>query len=61
MLADVSLPSDHSDRMTRVRLALDGLSVGDAFGQQFFSPHTSVEQLFLRIVIADWKQRLSAV
>jgi ADP-ribosylglycohydrolase len=31
-----SLPADHDARMDRVRLALDGLSVGDAFGQRFF-------------------------
>src|SRR5438046_623175 len=33
-----SLPPDHAVRMERVRLALDGLSVGDAFGQRFFYP-----------------------
>ncbi len=32
------LPSDHAERMVRARLALDGLSVGDAFGGRFFSP-----------------------
>jgi ADP-ribosylglycohydrolase len=32
-------PQDHNDRMTRARVALDGLSIGDAFGQQFFSPN----------------------
>jgi ADP-ribosylglycohydrolase len=31
-----SLPPDHAARMERVRLALDGLSVGDAFGEHFF-------------------------
>ncbi|HYT87703.1 MAG TPA: ADP-ribosylglycohydrolase family protein [Gemmataceae bacterium] len=31
------LPADHAARMERVRLALDGLSVGDAFGERFFS------------------------
>ena len=30
------LPSDHPARMARARLALDGLSVGDAFGDRFF-------------------------
>jgi ADP-ribosylglycohydrolase len=30
------LPADHSARMERALLALDGLSVGDAFGQRFF-------------------------
>ena len=32
------LPSDHSARMARARLALDGLSVGDALGQTCFDP-----------------------
>jgi ADP-ribosylglycohydrolase len=30
------LPPDHSTRLERAAIALDGLSVGDAFGQQFF-------------------------
>src|SRR5882724_1513923 len=38
------LPPDHAARMERVRLSLDGLSVGDAFGQRFFYP-PSVESL----------------
>jgi ADP-ribosylglycohydrolase len=36
-----SLPVDHAARMDRVRLALDGLSVGDAFGGQFFIPEVA--------------------
>ena len=32
------LPEDHAERMDRVRLALEGLSVGDALGEQFFDP-----------------------
>ena len=32
------LPLDHAARMDRVRLALDGLSVGDSYGEQFFMP-----------------------
>jgi ADP-ribosylglycohydrolase len=35
---------DHVARMERARLSLDGLSVGDAFGQRFFYP-PSVESL----------------
>jgi len=31
-----TLPRDHAARLARARLALDGLSVGDAFGSQFF-------------------------
>src|SRR6188768_2639749 len=30
------LPSNHAERMRRVRLSFDGLSVGDAFGDTFF-------------------------
>ena len=32
------LPLDHEVRMMRARRALDGLSVGDAFGERFFMP-----------------------
>lgn len=31
-------PIDHAERMGRARAALDGLSVGDAFGERFFGP-----------------------
>jgi ADP-ribosylglycohydrolase len=31
-------PEGHLERMERARLALDGLSVGDAFGERFFHP-----------------------
>lgn len=33
-----TLLPDHADRLDRAKLALDGLSVGDAFGDQFFHP-----------------------
>src|SRR6516165_10899115 len=33
----MSLPPDHTDRMSRVRLCLDGLSVGDALGASIFT------------------------
>ncbi|AKT42561.1 ADP-ribosylglycohydrolase family protein [Chondromyces crocatus] len=32
----LTLPLDHAERLARARLSLDGLSLGDAFGQQFF-------------------------
>lgn len=32
------LPPDHADRIARARLALDGLSVGDALGEMCFHP-----------------------
>src|SRR5687767_11447423 len=31
-------PADHAARMERTLLSLDGLSVGDAFGERFFLP-----------------------
>src|SRR5438067_515488 len=31
-------PPDHLVRMARVRLSLEGLSLGDAFGERFFRP-----------------------
>ena len=35
-MSHTRLPADHADRLARARLSLDGLSVGDAFGEQFF-------------------------
>ncbi len=37
-MSSTPLPPDHDLRMARARLALDGLSVGDALGEQFFIP-----------------------
>jgi len=37
-MTSFSLPPDHSARMARARLALDGLSVGDALGETCFLP-----------------------
>ena len=34
------LPSDHIARLARARVALEGLSVGDAFGGRFFNAPT---------------------
>jgi ADP-ribosylglycohydrolase len=39
------LPHDHQDRLHRAHLALDGLSVGDALGGQFFIPSNNKESL----------------
>ncbi len=38
MSAPTTLPPDHAARLDRACLSLDGLSVGDAFGQRFFYP-----------------------
>ncbi len=37
-MVPVPLPADHSQRIARARRALEGLSVGDAFGRTFFLP-----------------------
>lgn len=39
------LPSDHTTRMERALHALDGLSLGDAFGERFFRAPSVVEAL----------------
>jgi ADP-ribosylglycohydrolase len=41
----MTLPPDHASRLARAELALDGLSVGDAFGEQFFVNPAVVDQL----------------
>lgn len=38
-------PSEHSSRVERLRLSLDGLSVGDAFGERFFGPPSMMRTL----------------
>jgi ADP-ribosylglycohydrolase len=38
MIVSPNLRHDHAARLARVRLALDGLSLGDSFGQHFFAP-----------------------
>jgi len=40
------LPNDHEIRMQRALLSLDGLSVGDAFGECFFGNPTVAERRF---------------
>lgn len=36
---------DHADRMARARRALDGLSIGDAFGQRFFVAPDAIDSM----------------
>src|SRR5262245_9936741 len=36
------LSSDSSERLARARISLEGLSVGDAFGEQFFSHPSAI-------------------
>jgi ADP-ribosylglycohydrolase len=38
------LPTDHDERMRRALISLDGLSVGDGFGECFFSNWQNVER-----------------
>jgi ADP-ribosylglycohydrolase len=40
----MNLPAHHAERLARARLSLDGLSVGDAFGECFFGDPVSVKQ-----------------
>ncbi len=47
---------DHAERMDRARLSLQGLSVGDALGERFFSPWVREACLTRRIVPeGTWK------
>jgi len=39
------LPNDHAERMKRVLLSLDGLSVGDGFGESFFTSSTIIKRV----------------
>lgn len=41
----MTLPKDHADRLKRAFLALEGLSVGDAFGERFFRVPLVVESM----------------
>ncbi len=43
-----------NDRLDRACLSLDGLSIGDAFGQQFFSPHVAAEAIGRRPPPPPW-------
>ena len=54
--AGSTLLPDHSDRMARARLSLDGLSVGDALGERFFYK-SDVEGLIARRALprAPWR------
>jgi ADP-ribosylglycohydrolase len=36
------LPTDHAERVARAKLSLNGLSLGDAFGERFFGPNQVV-------------------
>jgi ADP-ribosylglycohydrolase len=41
----MNLPNDHRDRLRRALLSLEGLSVGDAFGERFFRVPLVVESM----------------
>nr|MBK7068585.1 ADP-ribosylglycohydrolase family protein [Deltaproteobacteria bacterium] len=40
-----ALPADHDARLARARRSLDGLSLGDAFGQRFFGHELTVDSM----------------
>lgn len=48
-----NLPADHGERLARLRLSLDGLSVGDAFGQRFFMDPAVVGEIIARRIVPD--------
>lgn len=52
-----TLPVDHDARLARALQSLDGLSVGDAFGQRFFGHHFTVESMIAQRAIprAPWE------
>lgn len=50
------LPDDHSNRLQRMQLALEGLSLGDAFGQRFFGPLAMGETIVRgELPLPPWK------
>lgn len=53
----MTLPADHADRMRRTRLSLEGLSLGDSFGERFFLPPPLAESLLKRRTLPapPWK------
>jgi ADP-ribosylglycohydrolase len=56
MTAHAALPADHDVRMDRVRVALDGLSLGDSFGQHFHAPeHWRTETNSRQLPPPTWK------
>src|SRR3954469_5177198 len=44
MLSKEELPKDHVERMKRARLSFDGLSIGDGFGECFFTSSELIEK-----------------
>lgn len=48
------LASDHAERMERARLSLEGLSLGDAFGECFFSSAMQQRLAYRELPNAPW-------
>ena len=55
-----TIPSDHQSRMTRALLSLDGLSVGDGFGECFFASATVIERRLAERDAGDYEESLWA-
>jgi ADP-ribosylglycohydrolase len=53
----MNLPSDHAERLRRALASIEGLSVGDAFGERFFTSPQTVDQLIADRAVprAPWK------
>ncbi len=51
----MSLASDHASRLARLRLSLDGLSIGDGFGEKFFRPGSLERLAHRQLPDGPWK------
>jgi ADP-ribosylglycohydrolase len=49
------LASDHASRLARMRLSLDGLSIGDGFGEKFFRPGSLERLAYRQLPDGPWK------
>ncbi len=50
-----NLPGDHADRMARVKLALEGVWIGDSFGECFFRIDIDHAVAHRRVPPAPWR------
>jgi ADP-ribosylglycohydrolase len=48
-------PADHAERVARARLSLDGLSVGDAFGEKFFRSDAYLLAERREVPVSSWR------
>jgi ADP-ribosylglycohydrolase len=51
----MTLASDPASRLARLRLSLDGLSIGDGFGEKFFRPGSLERLAYRQLPDGPWK------